>query len=207
MHNDCALQRNDAFIRSHYIQSLNCLLHGLPEDLTPQEVEALRTALPEGCSYSAAHSPRAREIDAYKPFLATSIQQDHYTQNKRSCIQRLISLLVLLCFLLLQVFIPYLKYFLYSLYQLEREHCLSEQVLAMSVSATNAIWRFGADAVRALSKNGNGRIGHLALATLLWCSREVTAGVEEGVGRGLDLMHAKGEPNNEYQGIHGSRST
>ena len=206
MHDDYALERNGAFIRSHYIQSLNCLLHGLPEDLRPQELEALRAALPEGCSYSAVYSHNARKTGAYKPFFAASSQQGHYMQNERSFIRRLISLLVILCFLLLQVLIPYLKCFVHFLYRLELEHHLSEQVLAMSVSTTNAIWRFGADTVGAISRNASERVGHLALATVLWCSREVTAGVEEGVGRGLELMHTKEGSKDEYCCALGSES-
>ena len=173
--------RNKALLRQHYVQTCSMLLYGLPEDLSEQETESLKMALapeqqllllqqqqsglyPDGRSHSAPH------------------------RRPHSLPHRVSASLILLLFLTFQALVPYLKTLLRTAYRFERNHHISEQAFAVGVSAAEATWRFGAGAARTMCSGGDGKLAQIVVAGLVWWSTEISAGVNEGMGKGLDSL-------------------
>ena len=177
--------RRQAFVRQHYIQSLACLCHGLPEDLSTQEVQALRVAMPEQVFLNPLHSDHDQALQRVQRPVGIHLAAPNQQQ---SLLHRLSAFLILMLFIVVQAVIPYLRYLLRAACRFEQEHHVSEQCFAQGLNFLGLIWRLAARAVRRMLKSSDGRLAGLVLGGLLWCSREMARGMNEGLGKGCELL-------------------
>lgn len=91
-------------------------------------------------------------------------------------------------FLALSVLLPHLKVLLRGAYRYERAHRVSERIFAASIDAVDGLGHFGVNAVDLLLHSGNGRVGELLAACLVWWVEGISGGVKEGVDEGMVMF-------------------
>lgn len=163
----CPNSRSQTVSRQQYIHSLAYLLHGVPEDLSQNEKETLLSALPEQLQQPPSQNDKSSELDAARG---------------PSVVHRLCASGIVQIFLFFQVFLPYLRHFIQFLYQFERTNHVSERVLAAGMSTMDGIGKKGSDVLGMIVRSGNGRIVQLVAAFSIWWIKEVSNGIQDGVG-------------------------
>lgn len=153
------------FERKTLIDGITYLLRGLPNELSPQEREQLRSSLPFDL------------VDG--PGIALSI-------NRRpSLLYRLTNVAVMNTIIMLSLILPYLILLVRVGASLERRYRVSETVAGYGAVMVNTVARTGFTIGDAVWKGHGGRIGPSLLGCLVWTVEEVSRGVTDGVDRGL----------------------
>ena len=168
-------ENSRVFARQLYIHSLTYLLRGLPEELSSVEVASLRTALP-----IALQNHENKEPDAIEP--------NHPPTQPPSLLHRLLASGIVQLFVFFRVVLPYLRTVLQSAYQYERTHHLSERAFASGIAAADRVGRRGAGLMDTLLSSGNGKMGGLLVATIVWWIEGISGGINEGVGQGMAIL-------------------
>jgi hypothetical protein len=128
-------QSNSSFARQLYIHSLSYLLRGLPTDLSPDEQLSIRSALP-----STVVSP----ITISQASSSTPETKLNITRSQPpSILHRTLASTILQLFILFQFLLPYLRVLLNRAYQYERQHRITEKVLASGVDVVDGMGRKG----------------------------------------------------------------
>ncbi|KUJ17176.1 uncharacterized protein LY89DRAFT_685106 [Mollisia scopiformis] len=171
---------NPSFARQVYIHSLAYLLRALPTDLTIEERMSVRGSLPEGIveplhlglnpSYASNTSPQG--------------------EQEPSLLHRTLASTIIQLFIFMQFIMPYLKYLLSTAYAYDREHKISEKVLAQSIETVDSLGKTGLNLTGAIYGMGDGKVGQMITETAAWFVEGVTGGIHEGVGEGMVIMGA-----------------
>ena len=157
--------QDPAFSRHIHIDALSYLLRGLPEDLTEQEAERIRNALPQSVVLHVAQ-PEPKS-----------------TANSSLLHRGLASSVVLAC-LIIRLLLPYFKYLIAAAYRFEKSHQVSEKVFLFGVSIAKSLGKKSLQVAN--STLGNDFVS----SSMAYCVDGVRGGLTEGLGKGLKVIEA-----------------
>jgi hypothetical protein len=83
---------------------------------------------------------------------------------------------------------PYLRYLARAAYQYDREHKITEKVVAQSIETVDLVGKRGLTVGSAVWGMGDGKVGQYIGETAKWFVDGVTGGIHEGVGEGMVIM-------------------
>ncbi|KAI9804179.1 MAG: hypothetical protein M1825_001581 [Sarcosagium campestre] len=176
------------FGRQAYIHAITYLLKGLPKDLSAEEQVGLGSALP------VALIEPAQGRDGGRRLAIGQGAEEHpgSSSNRPSVLHRTVAMAVFQLFVFMRFLLPYIKILLRNAYVYERKNHVTERVLASSMTIVDSLGKMGFEYGGAISRMGNGRMGHVFQALAAWWVEGITGGVFEGVGDGLIVI---GAPN------------
>lgn len=169
---------NASFARQVYIHSLTYLLRALPTDLSIEEQLSIRGALPDGVV-------EPLNLPTYTSHTSTT-----RGGQEPSLLHRTLASTIIQLFIFVQFLLPYLKYLLSAAYAYDREHKISEKVLAQGVETVDALGKTGLSLSGAIYGMGDGKVGQMITETAAWFVEGVTGGIHEGVGEGMVILGA-----------------
>lgn len=173
------------FSRQLYLDSVSYLLQGLPSDLSDHEVLHIQRAIP-------AEIKVAPPLSVDEGHLLGQPQQTSSSKPPSILHRSLASTIVMIC-VILRLFLPYLKYFAQAAYRYDREHQVSEKMLARGVQATDALGK------RALGVASTALGSELVMETVGYCVEGVCGGVTEGLGEGMKAIGAREDLQRSFQ--------
>ncbi|PNS14927.1 hypothetical protein CAC42_2156 [Sphaceloma murrayae] len=190
-----ALDSSDSpFARQLYLHALTYLLRALPPSLTEEESTSLLASFPSSLlpsdplpptnPYSPSASDLAEEPNPFDPAFSSFPPPP----APAGWLQRLISSTILHICLVISFLLPILRRALAKAYRLNRDHRVSERVLASLVHSADAVGRSAWGLSSTLMALGEGRAGKYVERALLWGVRAVSGGVWDGVGEGMALF-------------------
>ena len=161
--------QDQAFSRQVHIDALIYLLRGLPNDLTEQEAHQIRNAVPQ-------------KEGVWINRLGTK------PRPNPSLLHRGLASIIILACVFLRFILPYIKHCFNNAYRFERNHQLSERLLAFGVSSVDSLGKRGIELV-------NNALGHeFVTNSMLYCIEGVHGGLTEGLGEGLKCIEAAQAP-------------
>lgn len=141
---------------------------------------SIRGALPEGVVEPLHFGPNP----AYGP---RSFPAD---QQEPSLLHKTLASTIIQIFIFIQFILPYLKYLLSTAYAYDREHKISEKILASSIETVDGIGKTSVELMGAILGMGDGKVGQVITETAAWFVEGVTGGIHEGVGEGMAIIGA-----------------
>lgn len=168
------------------MHGLTYLLRGLPSDLTPAEQLSIHGCIPQRLL-------QTEDVDKEGEISVSSHAERHATRHPQppSILHKLLASTIVQLFVLFQFLFPYIKFFLRAAYEYEREHHISEKVLASSIDMADAFGKQSLTVTAALFGMGNGRMGEVLGEAASWVIKGITGGIHEGVGEGLNVIGVK----------------
>jgi hypothetical protein len=115
------------------------------------------------------------------------------TPVQASVLQQTVASLIVQIFIVTQFLLPYIKYCFAVLYKYERQHHISERIIASSVQTCEAMMKTGLQITETVSKMNDGKVGQAINEMSVWWVAGVTAGIHQGVGDGLKVLSARNE--------------
>lgn len=176
-----------SFARQLYIHALTYLLRGLPADLTTEEGLSVRSALPPGIV-----APLRLEFDGVEmpSYHGSKNRRRGRKQSQPSVLHRTLATSIINFFILVQFILPYIKVLLRTAYEYERNHRISEKVLASSIETVDGLGKLGMKGGAAIWGSG------LALGVgevVNWIVEGVSGGIQEGLGEGMARVGVRKE--------------
>lgn len=109
-------------------------------------------------------------------------------QQEPSLLHKALASAIVQLFIFIQFVLPYLKYLLSTAYAYDREHKISEKVLASSIETVDSLGKTGLSLTGTIYGMGDGKVGQLITKTAAWFVEGVTGGIHEGVGEGMIII-------------------
>ena len=160
-----AEQRGDATaLRSMHIDALRYMHMALPPDLTPLEIQTLRASMPRQLLSQSATTGEAANDMRQPNLLRQSIAQA-------------------VCWLVagLLLILPIIMALLHRLLQFERQHQVTERVLANGVQMTSTLGERGVELHQAMVRFKGGRVGGVCVDMGSWFIEGIVGGVTDGL--------------------------
>jgi len=180
--------------RQLYIHGVSYSLRGLPTDLSKEEIVSILAALPSDVQEAAFVASKKYASDRDKTKYP-SLDPD--PSCPPSLIHRVIAFLILQFFLFIQMIAPYLRIGLAKLAAYERQHHVSERLLASGIRGVDGVIKAG-DRVCAMR---DGQVGEMIEAMLMWWIRGIAGGIKDGVGEGLVRLRDEKEQEKVSESI------
>jgi hypothetical protein len=159
---------NASAVRSQHIHGLVYLLRALPNDLEPEEVWQLQSALPEELQADwRSSSPR---------------------RARGNALSRGITFVMLQFAMFLSSLVPVLMRLSDRFLQYEREHHVIQKLFTTSGQAIESLGERGLDLKEALVRFGQGRVGAALFEGVTWVAEGVVQGISEGAGRSAVIV-------------------
>lgn len=158
------------------------LLDALPSDLTNEETMMLQHRLPESINLSTAPSPQARLAS-----LQYASKPHALPPPAKSYLQRLLASVIVQVFLIVQFFMPYIKIFLRQVYEYERNHRITERIIASTLGFADSLGTSGVSVGTAACQFNETQDGAAMGSVAAWWVEGVAGGIYEGVREGM--MH------------------
>lgn len=174
--------------RQLYVHGVTYMLRGLPKDLSADERLGIWSSIPPEIQQVAPVTNTAVVIQQQ-----TGPYQPAGTPPKPSALQQAIAGLIVQLFVITQFLLPYIKYCFAVLYKYERQHRISERVIASSVQTCEGMMKTGLQVTNAICRMNDGKVGQALNEMSVWWVTGVTAGIHQGVGDGLTLLGAKND--------------
>lgn len=172
---------NARFERQLYLDGLSYLLRALPPDLTSAEKHSVRSTL-------------AYNLDLVmedQPSVSSSEQEQHAkAPSPPSILHKIMASTIVQLFIIFHFLLPYVKVFLRSAYEYEREHNISQKVLASGIDLADMLGKQSLTITAALYGMGNGKVGETLIEICRWVAEGVTGGIHDGIGEGLSIVGA-----------------
>jgi hypothetical protein len=162
------------------------MLRGLPLDLSADEKLGIWSSIPPDVQQVA---PITNTAIIMPP--STSGIEPSAATGRNTMLQQAIASLIVQLFVITQFLLPYIKYCFAILYKYERQHRISERVIASGVQTCDSVMRTGLQVTDAICKMNEGKVGQALNAMTVWWVSGVTAGIHQGVGEGLSMLKAK----------------
>ncbi|KAM0328204.1 hypothetical protein ACHAQA_005611 [Verticillium albo-atrum] len=173
------------FERKAFLDGAEYIMKALPADLSPQELDRLRTSAPRalvlapgGCASSSTSSSRC-----HSPCRTSA-------RARRSLLHRWVQATVVQMFVLAQLALPYVVLLVRLAARAEREYNISQNVVSAGWGVMNSIGAQGVRATGTLCGIGEGRLGQAVAEAVAWTVEGVSGGLSEGVGQGMMIMGA-----------------
>jgi hypothetical protein len=111
-------------------------------------------------------------------------------QQEPSLLHKTLASTIIQLFIFIQFILPYLKYLLSTAYAYDREHKISEKVLASGIETVDNLGKTGLSLTGTIYGMGSGKVGQVITETAAWFVEGVTGGIHEGVGEGMVILGA-----------------
>ena len=175
-----------AFARKSYIDGVVYMLKALPDDMDELERAAIRQAAATSCKDAvsgedggrvAAHHPRGRlgydgrPVHGEKTFL-------------HRCVQASVALLVLLAWVLFFLF----KEGVRMGARYERRYNISQVLIERGVVAASTVGKYSVVLRARINAMSETQAGHAVGALTAWTLENVLAGVQDGLGEGMQML-------------------
>ncbi|KIW10401.1 hypothetical protein PV08_11363 [Exophiala spinifera] len=151
-------------LRSMHIDALRYMHMALPENLTALEVESLRASMSPRILYQS--SPMLPEIDG---------------KSNPSLLRQGVARVVCWVIAGILLVLPVIMAFLNRALQFERQHQLTEKVLANGLDLTSALGERSLELQRALSRFKDGPLGSACADAGSWFIEGIVGGVNDGI--------------------------
>ncbi|RNJ51927.1 hypothetical protein D7B24_005687 [Verticillium nonalfalfae] len=180
------------FERKAFLDGAEYILKGLPADLSPLELDRLRTSAPralvpgpQGCnsplSSTRCHSPCGH---------AAASSSSSPARSRKSLLHRWVQAAVVQMFVLAHLALPYVVLLARLAARAEREYNISHNVASAGWGLVHSIGAQGVKATGTLCGIGDGRVGQAIAEAVAWTVEGVSGGLSEGVGQGMVIMSA-----------------
>jgi hypothetical protein len=182
-------EASSTLTRQLYLHSIAYLLHGLPSDLTPEELLSLQAAVPQ--SLNNFHTnPNSHALVSRSS--QVQMQRDSPSGDP-SVLHRITATLVLQTFVLIQFLLPYIRIFLSHAYQFEREHQITKRLVNGSITTVDDIGRRSLRLSQTICQMNDGKVGQAINEMTIWWVRGVTGGMQQGIEEGFSRERRDGE--------------
>lgn len=174
--------------RQLYVHGVTYMLRGLPTDLSADERLGIWSSIPPDVQQIAPITNSAVMAAASNSQIEAS-----GVNAKPSVLQQAVASFIVQLFVITQFLLPYIKWCFAILYKYERQHRISERVIASSMQTCEGMMKTGLQVTDAISKMNDGKVGQTINEMTVWWVSGVSAGIHQGVGDGLTLLGAKNE--------------
>ncbi|EMD00647.1 hypothetical protein BAUCODRAFT_41203, partial [Baudoinia panamericana UAMH 10762] len=183
----CSLTQDAEFNRKLYLDSIGYLLRGLPLDLTEHETAMLRAAFHASVkSVSAISAP-----DHDSAVSGCRLRDPHGPSPAQSVLQKAVAGSVLFAFFAIDFLLPYAQSLAQGAYCWERRYKLSDRLFAHSMVTAEVVWKLMIVLIGSVCTMQAGEVGRILKAVAIWWVEGLTAGLQEGVMEGMQLMGAR----------------
>lgn len=174
---------NPLFARRQYLSGLACLLHGLPTDLSEDEMTNLHESLP------SALKP-ARTIETQLARRSAAAREPGYMQrsHQQSSFQHFVAVCTMYLFLAASFVLPYVQYMLREAYQFDRRHKISDRVLSHGIDTAVAVRRNTFTIAAQVCSINDGKVGEQLKDASLYLVQGLSGGVYDGIGEGMQVL-------------------
>lgn len=179
-----ALSPSSTFVRRQYIDGVACMLRGLPSDLTAEEELSIREALPP--SITATTQSRNLEQALIRAGFGER-RPGQVPMHQRSALHQCVALLTLYVFLAVAALLPYLQLFLRSAWRYDREHRISDRVLAKSMEVADVMGKKTLNLAQNFCALHDGKVGDVVKETGIYLVQGFSGGVYDGLGEAIRL--------------------
>ncbi|KAI9833777.1 MAG: hypothetical protein M1819_003510 [Sarea resinae] len=173
--------RNAAFGRQLYLHALTYLLRGLPTDLSVEEQSTLQRAVPL-CVFKSIKSGNSDQQ------LAVPSAQSKDRFDQPSLIHRILASIIVQLFILFQCILPYLKLLARSVYSYDRDHQVSERLVAAGADTMDKVSKRSLELGTAVLQMGDGKVGQTLNELAIWWLEGVAGGICQGIGEGMIIL-------------------
>ncbi|KAJ9610318.1 hypothetical protein H2200_005095 [Cladophialophora chaetospira] len=149
-------------LRSMHIDALRYMHMALPPDLTPLEIQTLRASMPQ-------------------QLLCQSKSADQAPNSQPNLLRQSIAQAVCWFIAGLLVIVPVIMTLLHRLVEFERQHQITERVLANGIQVTSSLGERGAELHQALVRFKAGRVGGACVDMGSWFVDGIVGGVTDGL--------------------------
>lgn len=180
---DAAAGSSSMFPRKQYISGVACLLHGLPQELSEDELQNLREALPQSLKADATTDGQ----------LAVRSKGDNNNVPgrplaQRSTLQNWVAMFTLYMFLVASFILPYVRFLLREAYQFDRKHKISDKLLSHGIDTAAAMRRHTLTIATQVCSMNDGKVGEQLKDVSMYMVQGVSAGVYDGIGEGMQVL-------------------
>ncbi|KAI7546323.1 hypothetical protein KC331_g5690 [Hortaea werneckii] len=175
-----------AFSRKLYIDSVQYLLKGLPSDLSVEEDLGLRAAIPAQLRESSDNTAETSVV------VQTAAEDDALyldrSSTRHSTLHQAVASITVHIFLAVAFILPYIQLLLQQAYRYDREHKISDRVLAQGALTADIIAKQLLLLTNSVYEMHDGKVGMAVRDVGLWWVHGVSGGVYEGVGEGMQAL-------------------
>ncbi|KAI5359580.1 hypothetical protein Slin15195_G072070 [Septoria linicola] len=175
-----------SFVRRQYISGVICLLRGLPEELSVEEEQNLREALP-----ITLRPTRYTEQQLASLSNMSSDRSRVRPRSQRSLLQQWVALGTLHLFLAAVFVFPYLQNMVQKAYRFDRRHQLSDQLLAQGIDAMGTIKRRTQHVATHICAMNDGKVGEQLKDASMYMILGVSGGMCQGLGEGMQVLGSR----------------
>lgn len=174
-----------AFSRKLYIDSVQYLLNGLPSDLSVEEDIGLRAAIPAQLRESSDSAETSVVVQTAAEDDALYLDQ---SSTRHSTLHQAVASITVHIFLAVAFILPYIQLLLQQAYRYDREHKISDRVLAQGALTADVIAKQLLLLANSVYEMHDGKVGMVVRDVGLWWVHGVSGGVYEGVGEGMQAL-------------------
>ncbi|KAI7562164.1 hypothetical protein KC317_g8592, partial [Hortaea werneckii] len=174
-----------AFSRKLYIDSVQYLLSGLPSDLSIEEDLGLRAAIPTHLKESSDTAETSVVVQAAAEDNALRLDR---SSTRHSTLHQAVASITVHIFLAVAFMLPYIQLLLQQAYRYDREHKISDRVLAQGALTADMIAKQLLLLANNVYEMHDGKVGMAVRDVGLWWVHGVSGGVYEGVGEGMQAL-------------------
>jgi hypothetical protein len=175
--------QDGAFTRKLYLDGVEYILRGLPNNLSLEETASLRCAVPTAI-VPASIDDKALVHPSHH---AASSSATAPPQNF-SLLRRATANLIFYLFLLASFILPYIQFLLQQAYRYDRQHKVSDRLIAQGVATANEVGRQTVTLANSVCALSDGQVGIAAKEMGMWWMQGVSSGVYDGVGEGMQVL-------------------
>lgn len=161
-----------------------CMLRGLPPNLSAEEVESIREALPP-----AIRTSWSRHEDALVRRHSSTLRRSGPTARARqSILHQWVAATTLYIFLVVSFVLPYLQLLLRQAYQLDRKHKISDRMLAQSMLIADAMGKRTLTLATSVCAMNDGKVVDSMKIAGVYLVQGFSGGVYDGLGEGMQAL-------------------
>ncbi|KAF3350761.1 mRNA export protein mlo3 [Verticillium dahliae VDG2] len=182
------------FERKAFLDGAEYILKALPADLSPLELDRLRTSTPralvlgrQGCPQGCNTSMPSAQCHWPCGHAAASSSS---ARPRRSLLHRWVQAAVVQMFILAHLALPYVVLLARLAARAEREYNISHNLASAGWGLVHSIGAQGVKATGTLCGIGDGRVGQAIAEAVAWTVEGVSGGLSEGVRQGMVIMGA-----------------
>ncbi|KAI7333546.1 hypothetical protein KC315_g4171 [Hortaea werneckii] len=166
-----------AFSRKLYIDSVQYLLNGLPSDLSVEEDLGLRAAIPTHLRESSDAAETSVVVQTGPEGDALHLDR---SSTRHSTLHQAVASITVHIFLAVAFILPYIQLLLQQAYRYDREHKISDRVLAQGTLTADVIAKQLLLLANSVYEMHDGKVGMAVRDMGLWWVHGVSGGVYEG---------------------------
>lgn len=105
-----------------------------------------------------------------------------------SILHQAVAIAIVQFFILSQFLLPYIRTYFGILYRYERQHKISEKMVASGIHSCEGVMNTGVQITNHIYRMNGGKVGKAVNEAAAWWVKGVTGGIHQGVGDGLVVL-------------------